>query len=170
MEGYYYLKRKHLRLLVTFKNGSPNSPSIEPPILFGGYFLSLGNELRQELLSWPLINVPNRKHDSMIPISIEGLLFYMDILAQQEDCKYYYSAQRRGLHQMSVAVGRINNLLTIVNIIDHLLQGKPIDDITQSLQTRVLPISPTHIERVTGNIITVHKDHRAISKLNIRID
>lgn len=170
MEGYNYFEEVHPRLLVTFENGSRNISSSESALNLGRYFLHLNSELKQELQTWPLVNVPSRKYDSTVPISIEGLLYYMDMLAQQEDCKYYYSTQRRGSHQMSVGVGQINNLLTTVNIIDCLLQGKPINNLTTSLRIGVAPIAPINFGRVTWNIITVHGDFRSISKLNIRTD
>lgn len=170
MEGYSYFEEAHPRFLVTFENGARSVSSSESSLNLGRHFLRLNSELKQELQTWPLVNVPSRKYDSTVPISIEGLLYYMDMLAQQEDCKYYYSAQRRGSHHMSVSIGRINNLLTIVNIIDRLLLGKPINDIIKSLKIGVAPIAPINFGRVTGNIITVHQDFRSISKLNIRTD
>lgn len=178
MEGYIYCEKNHPRFLVTFEDGN-RKISAEAPLRVGRYFLHLNDGLRQELKTWPTINVPSRNRDGTVAITIEGLLFYLDILAQQEDCKYYYLAQnlcRRHYlapdkyRQRPIGVGRVNNLLTIVNLIDCLMQEQPIKIILDSLKNGVRPISPIYFERVTGGLVTSHKDCSAISQLNIQID
>lgn len=170
MEGFSYVLRAHPRSIVTFPNGIRTVTGPSDAVVLGRYFLSLGHCLKGELSSWPLIEVPDRERQSMVPITAEGLLYYMDMLSQQEDCKYYHSARMRGLRRMSIGVGRVNNLLTIANIIDRSRQGRSCEAMIDRLRSGVFPLEPTAFGRVTGGIVTVHYDHRAFGRLYIDTD
>lgn len=169
MDGYSYYKDEHPRYQVTFDNGIREVSPV-PSLSLGRYYLSLSSGLKKTLAQWPQLSVPNRSYNCQVPISIEGLLYYIDSLAQQEDCKYYYLSQKRGRMQMPVGIGRVNSILTIVNVIYHLLQMKPCDEIIGSLKIGVYPLMPQLFEKATGGIITAHEDIRAISKLNVSMD
>lgn len=107
---------------------------------------------------WPKLKVPNRDLSSSIEISLEGFLYYLELLAQQEDCKYYYlSSSKKKMARSSV--GKKNNLLTIVNIINIIREGRLVDDkMLQKIECGVVPIEIGELTRASGGIIKIKTD------------
>lgn len=131
------------------------------------FFFPVNKDTKEYLQTWDKIRLPSRHHEKKIEVSIEGFLYYLDILAQQEDCKYYYKEKSKGGKTMDVKVGRINNLLTVVNVIDRLINDRPYGDIVSALGRYVRPISARDIESVTGGIIKVIPEVDSIIEIEI---
>ena len=131
------------------------------------YFLPMNKEMKEYLKALGNVRLPSRYYEKKIPVSIEGFLYYLDILAQQEDCKYYYKSLNEGKRTLSVGVGRINNLLTVVNVIDRLLYDRPYGDIVSSIGRYVRPIKAKDIEKVTGGLIKVISGTDTITEIEI---
>lgn len=70
-----------------------------------------------------------------------------DIIAQNEDCKYYYQSIQTG-HKWSPSVGRYNMLMTYVNIVGNLLY---VDGcIVANTKETVSPVNISSISEITG--------------------
>lgn len=132
------------------------------------YFLPINSETKEYLSNWDKINLPSRDYLKKIPISIEGFLYYLDILAQQEDCKYYYTRKFKGEKTLKVEVGRINNLLTVVNVISRILNNRPYGDIVASLGKYVRPIKVKEIVAVTNGVIKTVSGTESITEMEIK--
>lgn len=131
------------------------------------YYLPISRDTKECLKGWDKIRLPSRHYEKKIPVSIEGFLYYLDILAQQEDCKYYYTRKIKGNKSLNSGIGRINNLLTVVNVIDRLLSDRPYGDIVSSIGRYVRPIKARDIETVTGGLIKVTSDTDSIVEIKI---
>lgn len=131
------------------------------------FFFPINKETKEYLKTWDRIRLPSRHHEKKIDVSIEGFLYYLDVLAQQEDCKYYYKEKSKGGKTIDVKVGRINNLLTVVNVIDRLLCDRPYGDIVSAIGRYVRPIRAKDIESVTGGIIKVTPEVDSIIEIEI---
>ena len=90
------------------------------------------------------------------PISFAAFLHYNDLLAWNEDCKYYYRAQLKGKPWMN-ATGRINNLLTHISVLGYLLGELETFDVFYKFSTGagVAPASSADVQRITRGL--VHK-------------
>ncbi len=71
-------------------------------------------------------------------ISIEAFLYYNELLAWNEDCKYYYREQLKGTEKWIGDIGRINNLLSHVSILGAILGDIKFADIMGRLQRGVV--------------------------------
>lgn len=169
MKGYKYKEILHPSQLIKIDYSRIGKvlPSDKKEII-GRYFLPLNSELKEYLSSWNKINLPNRSYKKKIAVSIEGFLYYLDILAQQEDCKYYYTGKIKGVTCINITIGRINNLLTLVNIINRLLCNRPYGDIIATMGKYVRPLNSTDFEQVTGGIIKTIRKEENILELKIR--
>ncbi|MFC1961529.1 hypothetical protein ACFLWN_00555 [Chloroflexota bacterium] len=89
-------------------------------------------------------------------ISFEAFLHYNNLLAWNEDCKYFYRAQLKGKPWMN-ATGRINNLLTHISVLGYLVGELKTFDIFYkfSAGAGVAPATSTEIQRITNGL--VHK-------------
>lgn len=87
-------------------------------------------------------------------ISFEAFLHYNNLLAWNEDCKYYYRAQLKDKPWMN-AVGRINNLLTHISVLGYLLSELKTFDVFYKFSTGagVAPASTADIQRITDGLV-----------------
>lgn len=168
MKGY---KNKEIihpsQLIVINDNNSREVMEIKEEDIIERYFLPMNSEIKDYLSKWDNIKLPSRKHLKKVSVSIEGFLYYLDILAQQEDCKYYYTRQVKGQKTLKVEVGRINNLLTVVNVINRILCDRPYGDIVSLVGRYVKPINISDIENVTGGLIKVISGADSITEIEI---
>lgn len=81
-------------------------------------------------------------------MSFEGFLFYNELLAWNEDCKYYYRNYhiREGKKWISTT-GRVNTLLTHIRILGYMLKEVPLSDIFDGF-ARQQGISPASKDEV----------------------
>lgn len=70
-------------------------------------------------------------------MSLEAFLCYNDLLAWNEDCKYYYREQLRKSGKWIKNIGRINNLLTHFSVLGWVLGDIRFQDILGNLQRGV---------------------------------
>ena len=87
-------------------------------------------------------------------ISFEAFLHYNNLLAWNEDCKYYYRAQLRGSPWMN-ATGRVNNLLTHISVLGYLLGELTTFDVFYKFSrgAGVAAATSAEIERITGGLV-----------------
>lgn len=127
----------------------------------------MNRETKEYLSSWGKIRLPNRDYSKKVLVSIEGFLYYLDILAQQEDCKYYYTRKLKGNKNMKIGVGRVNNLLTIVNVINRIINDRPCGDIVSSFGKGVRPIKTVEMELVTGGLVKAVTDLEGVLEIEL---
>lgn len=168
MKGYKNKELMHpSHLIIVNENKQREVMDEKEEDIIERYFLPMNMEIKEYLKDWDKIRLPSRHHEKKIPVSIEGFLYYLDILAQQEDCKYYYTRKIKGAKTLRVGIGRINNLLTVVNVIDRLLCDRPYGDIVSSIGRYVRPIRAKDIEKVTGGLIKVISSTESIAEIEI---
>jgi len=87
-------------------------------------------------------------------ISFEAFLHYNNLLAWNEDCKYYYRALQKGKAWMR-ATGRVNNLLTHISVLGNLLGELKTFDVFYKFSTGagVAPASTEEILRITAGLV-----------------
>jgi hypothetical protein len=88
-------------------------------------------------------------------ISFEAFIHYNNLLAWNEDCKYYHRAILKA-KPWAGSVGRINTLLTHVSILGLLLGELQNIDIFYKFATGagVAPVTNEEIQRISGGLIT----------------
>lgn len=82
-------------------------------------------------------------------ISIEGFLYYNDLLAQNEDCKY---SCLKG-EGWNVKTGRINNCLTHLTLISHLREKMPISELIARFRSGVAPLPQKNLGDACGELV-----------------
>lgn len=158
MKGYRYKELIHPSQLISFEEGGKKTVhSMERKDKIGRYFLAVTKDAKSFLNEFDNINIPSVGYKRKLKVSMEGFLYYLDILAQQEDCKYYYTRKQKG-ETLKVEIGRINNLLTIANVIDRIQDDRPFGDIIGTMGRYVRPLKASNFEKVTGGIVTITKD------------
>lgn len=93
----------------------------------------------------------NDRFRSLGEISLEGFLYYNDLLAQNEDCKYYC------LHgaKWNITTGRINNCLSHLTVISHIRGHIGISKLIDSFQrTGVAPLPQSRFEEACGSLVS----------------
>ena len=108
---------------------------------------------KQEIIELISIQIPK-----ILDISWEGFLVYNDLLAFNEDCKYFYigeTTKNGGANYIGPGTGRINTILTHINIIGFLLDETSFSDILQQAgRTRgVAPASTEELKRILGSYL-----------------
>lgn len=85
-------------------------------------------------------------------ISLESFLYYNDLLAQNEDCKYFY---RKGESwKLSEGSGRINNCLSHLTVISHIRGMIGISKLIDSFQrTGVAPLPQSRFSEACGDLV-----------------
>ncbi|GAG00523.1 unnamed protein product, partial [marine sediment metagenome] len=88
-------------------------------------------------------------------MSFEAFLHYNNLLAWNEDCKYYYRATELKGEKWMGATGRINNLLTHISVLGYLHGDLSISDVFYKFSTGagVAPASGPEIVRITGGLV-----------------
>lgn len=87
-------------------------------------------------------------------ISLEGFLYYNDLLAQNEDCKYSFLKQEK----WDIKTGRINNCLSHLTVISHIRGKIGISKLIDSFQrTGVAPLPQSRFSEACGDLVTYHR-------------
>lgn len=90
------------------------------------------------------------RFESLGGISLEGFLYYNDLLAQNEDCKYSYLKGR----QWDFKSGRINNCLSHLTVIAHMQGHMGISELIDRFQrTGVAPLAQNKFNEVCGDLV-----------------
>lgn len=83
-------------------------------------------------------------------ISLEGFLYYNDLLAQNEDCKYSYLQGGR----WNISTGRINNCLSHLTVISHIREHIGISKLIDSFQrSGVAPLPQGRLWEACGDLV-----------------
>lgn len=83
-------------------------------------------------------------------ISLEGFLYYNDLLAQNEDCKYSYLQGDK----WNITTGRINNCLSHLTVISHIRENIGISKLIDSFQrTGVAPLPQNRLFEACGDLV-----------------
>lgn len=88
------------------------------------------------------------------PISFEAYLHYNNLLAWNEDCKYYFRELQKGKPWMK-ETGRVNTLLTHITMLGYLLGEIRDLDVFYRFCTGngVAPVENDEIPRITGGLV-----------------
>ncbi len=89
-------------------------------------------------------------------ISLEALLHYNDLLAWNEDCKYFYRDCVLGDKKWHGRTGRVNNLLTHVKILGWLTKDISLSNLLSSFTWGggVAAASPEEVKIITGGLVS----------------
>lgn len=167
MRKYKKVRMVHPSQLIRYVDKNSFEEPIENKEVLERYFLPINSEVKTALAKWDKINLPSRRHEHKLGVSIEAFLYYLDILAQQEDCKYYFTRKSKGQKTIDISIGRINNLLTVVNVIDRLNTNRPYGDIIGTMGRYVRPIKRSEFERVTGGLVTVVESSDDVTEMEL---
>ncbi len=97
-----------------------------------------------------VLDTLNDRFGSLEGMSLEGFLYYNDLLAQNEDCKYSYLKGE----QWQLTTGRINNCLSHLTIISHLKGHIGISKLIDSFQRMgVAPLPQGRFNEACGNLV-----------------
>lgn len=92
----------------------------------------------------------NDRFGSQNGISLEGFLYYNDLLAQNEDCKYHYLQG----DNWNETTGRINNCLSHLTVISHIRGKIGISKLIDSFQrTGVAPLPQSRFGEACGDLV-----------------
>lgn len=121
--------------------------------------ISTGNIIKREniFFVWNSLNIDIDVIDTLNDrfrlsdgISLEGFLYYNDLLAQNEDCKYSYLSDGR----WNVTAGRINNCLSHLTVISYIRKHISISKLIDSFQrTGVAPLPQERFAEACGELI-----------------
>ena len=102
-----------------------------------------------------IIDALNSHIPKLYGISLEGYLFYNDLLAWNEDCKYYYRQEILKGTELTGGIGRPNNLLTHVCIIGLILGDIKLSALLGKFmnQRGVAPAINKEIAIITGGLV-----------------
>lgn len=102
----------------------------------------------RNILNWISNRIPKICH-----MSLEGFLWYCELLAWNEDSKYFYKTVERGNKNWIGATGRVNTLLTVVRVLGYILGDVRLGDLIGRFQYGVSPATPEEIKVITNNIV-----------------
>lgn len=93
-------------------------------------------------------------------MSFEAFLHYNNLLAWNEDCKYYYRATEAKGKKWMGATGRVNNLLTHISVLGYLLGELTISDVFYKFASGagVAPATRDEIIRITCGLVQNKRD------------
>lgn len=138
----------------------------EKSVTFGRYFMKKKSSY-EFLRTLDDICIPQKGHRKRLCISMEAFIRYIEILVQQEDCKYaYLASSHKKDPSISVETGRINSCYTMLHAIKNLLQGESCDRIIRDIEFGVSPIKPKDIPEITDGIITVEEISGGIARID----
>jgi hypothetical protein len=98
-----------------------------------------------------IIEVLSSHFKDLNGISLEAFLYMNDLLAWNEDCKYYYRdivLPNLNSKIWTKRTGRINNLLTHISVIGLILEEIPFSGIMQKLQRGTAAATSTEIRNI----------------------
>lgn len=110
-------------------------------------------------LKWNKLIIPREILDILVQeirgVSWEAYLIYNDLLAQNEDCKYYYRDVIEKGKRWKHSIGRPSMFLTHASVIQFLKKEIKFSEIMNRFQRQrgVAPIPLKSLEEVTGGII-----------------
>lgn len=87
--------------------------------------------------------------ESVCGISLEGFLYYNDLLAQNEDCKYSYIKGTA----WNGRVGRTNTCLSHLTVISHLRGHIGLSKLISSFSRGVAPLPQSRLEEACGDLV-----------------
>jgi len=97
-----------------------------------------------------IIETLNDRFGEFEGMSLEGFLYYNDLLAQNEDCKYHFL---KG-DNWDIKTGRINNCLSHLTVISHIRGHIGISKLIDSFQrTGVAPLPQGRFHEACGNLV-----------------
>ena len=138
MIGYEHNEKQYTCDTVNIQTGETVSTE-EIPLVWNS--LKLDNDVIETL---------NDRFGSFEGISIEGFLYYNDLLAQNEDCKYHYLNG----HNWNYTTGRINNCLSHLTVISHIRGKIGISKLIDSFQrTGVAPLPQSRFEEACNTLV-----------------
>lgn len=155
----HYLYLDHFdSVLDYYEAGKIVESKVAETIHFKPYLLD--NEHTKKVFgNFDRISLPEQNSSNQLEISIEGLLYYLDIFAQQEDCKYeyVYNYGPKEKDRRTVGIGRINFLLTIVNAMGRIEKNEDYEYIIRKSENGVEPVPLNKLSDITGNIVKENK-------------
>lgn len=138
MIGYEHNEQEYLCETIDIQTGNVlNSESI--PFVWNS--LKIDEDVLETL---------NDRFGLLDGISLEGFLYYNDLLAQNEDCKYSYLQGTR----WGITTGRINNCLSHLTVISHIRGHIGISKLIDSFQrTGVAPLPQARLWEACGDLV-----------------
>lgn len=107
----------------------------------------------------PLIDAISEEVPEWRGMSLEAFLHYNDILAWNEDCKYYYRDVEAGDDEWMGRTGRVNNLLTHISFVGFILRELDITKIASGLaRLGVAGATNAQIEKFSGGLVSKERD------------
>lgn len=101
-------------------------------------------------LDQDVLETLNDRFKLQAEMSLEGFLYYNDLLAQNEDCKYSYLKGET----WNIITGRINNCLSHLTVISHIRGRIGISKLIDSFQrTGVAPLPQHRFDEACGNLV-----------------
>lgn len=101
-------------------------------------------------IDFDVLDTLNDRFGLLNGISLEGFLYYNDLLAQNEDCKYSYLQGTR----WNLSTGRINNCLSHLTVISHIRGHIGISKLIDSFQrTGVAPLPQGRLWEACGELV-----------------
>lgn len=91
----------------------------------------------------------NDRFGSFEDVSLEGFLYYNDLLAQNEDCKYHYLQKEK----WKITAGRINNCLSHLTVISYLRGEIGISKLIDSFQHGVAPLPQSRFQEACKDLV-----------------
>ena len=118
-----------------------------------GHTISLENVLftwNSLKIDIDVLDTLNDRFGLLDGISLEGFLYYNDLLAQNEDCKYSYLQG----NCWNILTGRINNCLSHLTVISHIREHIGISKLIDSFQrTGVAPLPQGRLWEACGDLV-----------------
>lgn len=85
--------------------------------------------------------------------SFEAFLYYNDVLAQNEDNKYYLRSNKSDEQILQKGNGRINNCLSHLTVISHIRGKIGISKLISSFRRGVAPLSQSRFSEACGDLV-----------------
>jgi len=87
-------------------------------------------------------------------MSLEGFLYYCDVLAWNEDAKYYYRNMQKEKPTWMGGTGRVNTLLTIMRVLGFVLGDVSFGDLLGRFLFGVSPATTEEVIAISGGLVT----------------
>ncbi|MBV4446407.1 hypothetical protein KM799_07295 [Clostridium tyrobutyricum] len=102
-----------------------------------------------------MMNYLNDKIGNIRGVSIEAYLYYNDLLAQNEDCKYFYRDCHDNHIKWNPNIGRLNTFLTHISVIGFLKKDLSFSQIMTKFQNGrgIAPVLIREIYDITNGLV-----------------
>ena len=138
MIGYKHNTKKYLCETIDISKGS---------VIYSEQIPFIWNSLN---IDDDVLETLNDRFGLLEGISLEGFLYYNDLLAQNEDCKYSYLQGDK----WNITTGRINNCLSHLTVISHIRGNIGISKLIDSFQrTGVAPLPQSRLYEACGKLV-----------------